>query len=128
MTDEGASIHPNALPNYEKAVIPPAKLEKYALNLRHVSRAWGKSSGSDKARVFKSVLGFDQSNWELLRDQILEKLPYYEAILGEEDEYGKRYTVTLPITGANGNTVNVLTGWIILRETDYPSLTTAFCQ
>lgn len=127
MTEQSRSPHLNALPNYQKAVIPTDKLEKYALNPNHLSRAYGKSDGRDKARVFKSALGFDQSNWELLKQKILEELPYQEAILGEEDEYGKRYTVTLPIAGLNGNTANVLTGWIILHGRDYPSLTTARC-
>lgn len=120
--------HPKALPNYQRAVIPPAKLEKYALNPRHVSRVQGRSNGMDKARVFKSALGFDETDWELLRDSIFEELPYYEATLGVEDEYGQRYDVTLSITGPNGNTANVLTGWIIAPETDYPSLTTAYCR
>ncbi len=128
MTEGSRSPHPNALPNYQRAVIPSAKLEKYALNPKHVSRAWGKSSGKDKALVFQSALGFNQSNWELLQQRILEVLPYHEAVLGEEDEYGKRYTVSSPITGPNLNTANVLTGWIIKPETDYPSLTTALVE
>lgn len=124
---ESRSPHPHALPNYHMAVIPPAKLEKYALNPRHVAHVWGKSSGKDKARVFKSALGFDLSNWELLRQRILEELPYHEATLGAADEYGQRYTVTLPITGPNGKTAAVLTAWIIAPGSDSPSLTTARC-
>lgn len=120
--------HPNALPNYEKAVVPREKLEKYALDPFHVSRVLGKSSGKDKARVFKSALGFDRSTWEILQREILEGLPYQEAILGSEDEYGKRYNVILPVTGPNGNTANVVTAWIIRTGTDHPSLTTAFCE
>ncbi len=128
MTEGSRSPHPNALPNYQRAMIPSAKLEKYALNPKHVSHIWGRSSGKDKARVFQSALGFDQSNWELLQQRILEELPYHVAVLEEEDEYGKRYTVTLPITGPNLNTANVLTGWIIKPGTDYPSLTTALIE
>ncbi|MDT5120771.1 MAG: hypothetical protein QOC96_253 [Acidobacteriota bacterium] len=127
MIEQSGSPHPNALPNYDKAVIPRDKLERYALNPTHVSRAYGKSSGKDKARVFKSALGFDQSNWELLKQKILEELPYHEANVGEEDQHGKRYNVTLPITGPNGNTVNVLTAWIVRPNDDYPSLTTTLC-
>lgn len=127
MTEESRSPHPNALPNYQRAVIPPEKLERYILNPKHVALVWGKSSGKDKAQVFKSALGFEQSNWELLRDRILEELPHYEAVIGKEDPYGKRYNVILPIHGANGNTVDVLTAWIIRPEEDYPSFVTARC-
>jgi filamentous hemagglutinin len=119
--------HPNALPNYRKAVIPPDKLVKYALSATHIAVVWGKSSGKDKARVFKSVLGFDESNWELLRDKILDELPYYEALVDEEDQYGRRYTVTMKIVGVTGTEADVLTAWIIRPGEDGPSLTSTRC-
>jgi hypothetical protein len=127
VSGKGRQPHPNALPNYDNAIIPPEKLTKYALNPKHISKVWGKSSGQDKARVFSSALGFDLSNWELLRDRILEEVPFYEALAGHGDEYGKRYSVTMAIRGANGNTANVLTGWIIMSGSDYPILTTLYC-
>lgn len=119
--------HQYALPNYQKAVIPREKLERYCLDPQHVSRPQGKSSGKDKARVFKAALGFEQANWELLKQRILEGLPYCEATLRNEDEYGKRYNVELPITGLNGNTVPVLTAWIVRPGTDFPFFVTALC-
>lgn|SRR5437660_8039122 len=125
---EDRTPHPHALPNHQSALITREKLENYCLNPQHVSRAYGKSSGKDKARVFKAALGFDQTNWELLRQRILEALPYHEAVFRNEDEHGKRYNSELPITGPNGNTEVVLTGWIIRPETDYPFLTTAWCM
>ncbi len=119
--------HQYALPNYQNAVIPREKLERYCLDPQHVSRPHGKSSGKDKARVFKAALGFEQADWELLKQRILEALPYCEATLRNEDEYGKRYNVELPITGPNGHTVTVLTAWIVRPGTDYPSFVTALC-
>jgi hypothetical protein len=116
-----------ALPNYQNAVIRREKLEKYCLNPEHVSRPHGRSSGKDKARVFKAALGYEQTNWEQLKQRILEALPDAEATLRNEDEYGKRYNVTLSIPGPNGNTVPVLTAWIIRPGTDYPFFVTALC-
>lgn len=46
-------IHPNALPNYEKATISRQKIERYVLDPTH-------SVGKNKAVVFKSALGFNQ--------------------------------------------------------------------
>lgn len=112
--------HPRALPNCQHAVIAEAKLRLYALNPAHVSGG----KGTHKARVFSAALGFDQSNWELLRDSIMEELPYYEATLGHEDEYGVRYNVILPITGPNGRTVQVITAWIIRPGAGHPELVT----
>src|SRR6266496_1518964 len=119
--------HRLALPNYRHAVIPRKKLERYCLDPQHVSRPYGKSSGKDKARVFKAALGFEQADWELLKERILEALPYCEATLRNEDEYGKRYNVEVPITGQNGNTVRVLTDWIIKLEKEDPFFVTALC-
>jgi uncharacterized protein DUF6883 len=60
-----------------------------------------------------------------LEQQIRDELPYYEAVLKEEDHHGKRYNVTLPVTGPNGRTVDVSTGWIVKTGTGYPFLVTA---
>lgn len=119
--------HEHALPNHEKAVISRQKLEHYCLDPEHGSLALGKSSGKDKARVFQAALGFGKTDWELLRNRILEELPYQGAILRHEDEHGKRYNVNVPITGSNGRTVTVLTAWIIRPNTDYPFFVTALC-
>jgi uncharacterized protein DUF6883 len=118
---------PKALVNHTKAVIAQKKLERYCLNPNNVSRTFGGSSGSDKARVFKAALGFDQSNWEMLKERILEELPYHEALLGAEDEFGSRYNVKLPILGVNGKTQIVLTAWIVRPGTDVPDFVTAWC-
>lgn len=118
MAEETRQVHPQALPNYQAAVIPRAKLEGYALNPNH-------DPGMHKARVFKSALGFEQSDWELLRQRILDELPYNAAELKAEGQFGKRYDVTVSITGLNQQTADVVTGWIIRRDTDFPSLVTA---
>lgn len=111
----------NVLPNVEKATINPNKLTEYALNPEH-------PVGGNKAKVFESALGYNQSNASGLMEQIYEKLPQNEAILGKLDQYGQRYTVDIPITGPNGNTVNVRTGWIIKTGSDVPELTTIFVK
>lgn len=121
MANGSRSIHPDALPNYQDAVIPRNKLEKYSLDLKH-------PKGKHKAIVFKSALGFDQSNWELLEQKILAELPYYEAQPTMEDEHGKRYKVTMPITGPNGITRDVVVTWIIKTGVNYPSLDSAWVK
>ncbi len=118
MAEDTRQVHPQALPNYQAAVVPRAKLEDYALNPAH-------DPGMHKAVVFKSALGFEQSDWELLRQRILGELPYNAAELKAEGPFGKRYDVRLSITGLNQQTADVVTGWIIRRETDFPSLVTA---
>ena len=115
MANGGRIPHPNALPNYRNAVIPSNKLERYSLDPTH-------PRGKHKAVVFRSALGFVQSDWAILKQSILDALPYYEAIASKEDSWGKRYKVVLPISGPNGNTADVVVTWIIKAGTDYPSL------
>lgn len=72
---ENRTRHERALPNYENAVVPRDKLERYCLDSAHVSKTFGRSSGKDKARVFKARLGFGKADWELLKNRILEDCP-----------------------------------------------------
>ena len=84
--------------------------------------------GRHKAIVFESALGFEQSDWQMLRDSIIAELPYHEAIEGKTDQYCTRYNVTMPITGPNGRTVDVMTAWKIEAGEDYPSFVTAIVK
>ena len=117
----GSKAIDNAIPNVESATINPRKLTEYALNPNH-------PVGGNKAKVFESALGYNQSNADDLIRQIYEKLPSSEAVVGKLDQYGQRYTVDIPIIGPNGNIVNVRTGWITKTGSDIPELTTIYVK
>ena len=119
--ESGSKSIDNAIPNVESATINPKKLTEYALNPNH-------PVGGNKAKVFESALGYNQSNADDLMRQIYEKLPSSEAVVGKLDQYGQRYTVDIPIMGPNGNTVNVRTGWITKTGSDIPELTTIYVK
>jgi hypothetical protein len=121
MSQSGRAAHAKALPNYERAVIPRMKLERYVLDTTH-------PIGKHKAIVFKSALGFEQVDWEKLHDSIVSELPFYEAFETKTDQHGTRYNVTMQITGPNNRTVDILTAWVIRRGTDYPSFVTALVK
>jgi hypothetical protein len=101
----------NPLPNCEEAVVEDSKFVSYALNPQS-------GRGQHKARVFESVLGFNLSNWEQLKQAIFDALPYRPATLTSETVFGKKYEVVVPITGANGRTVDVVTIWQFDRLPD----------
>jgi len=125
MANGGRSVHPKALPNYQNAEIAREKLEGYALNPNHEAARPDGSSGKNKARVFRAALGFDQSNWEILKQRILDELPYHEAVFeAERKDWGKAYHVDVPILGVNGRTKNVRTAWLIGHGKYNPSLVT----
>ena len=75
----------NALPNVEKVIVDSRKVTDYALNPNNLS------GGADKARVFESAPGYNQSNSGQLIEQIQSKLPNCEAILGKASIWSKIY-------------------------------------
>ena len=101
----------NPLPNWERAIIEDSKLVEYALNPQS-------ERGQHKARVFQSALGFNLSNWEHLKQVILDMLPSHEATLTSETAFGKKYEALLSIMGPNGRRVDVMTVWQFDRLPD----------
>lgn len=115
-----ARPHPDALPNWEKAVISPEKLAGYALNPAH-------RHGAGKARVFESALGITAKEAQLLQDQVLQQLPRAAAKPLKVDEFGSRYQVDVPVTGPKGSRI-VRTGWILRPGSNAPELITIFVK
>lgn len=105
------------LPRYEKAVLPEAKFNGYALN---------PLKAPDKARAFSEALGYDLSNGDDLIRNIREHLSEFAAVEKPDNGHGKRYQVVMELTGPNGKTANVLTAWIDDAETGEMRLTTAY--
>jgi hypothetical protein len=100
--------------------IDPRKLQDYALNPQH-------PVGSAKARLFQTQLGFTQSNYQLLIDQIAIHAPESEAIPGLSDEYGQRYQVDFWILGIEPEQQEIVrTGWIIKSDEDIARLLTIY--
>lgn len=95
------------LPGYENAIIPPDKLLKYSLNKEH------KGGGKDKAIAFERALGYNINNYEQLMENVLINIRKYPAVYKDTTRYGKRYEVIMELTGPNGKSAIVKTGWLI---------------
>lgn len=109
------------LTNAEKAVIDPNKLISYALNPDH-------PIGGNKARVFESALGYNQSNVGDLITKVQAGAVSNPAVILTADKFGQRMAVDMPITGVNGNSAIVRTGWIYDAGSSVPRLTTIFVK
>ncbi|WP_196492163.1 DUF6883 domain-containing protein, partial [Pseudomonas fluorescens] len=109
------------LVNAEKAVIDPSKVTSYALNTAH-------PVGGNKAKVFESALGYNQTNAASLITKVQEGAALYPAKLGASDKFGQRITIDMPITGPNGNTATVRTGWIYDPGSATPRMTTLYVK
>ncbi len=105
--------HPDALRNFDRAIVPEDKILNYALREPNKSRMFG-------------LLGFSRvaGNWEALRDAILGELPRCPAVFEKENEWGAYYGVDVVVTGPNGKRAPVRTHWIYLWGHDRPTLAT----
>ncbi len=117
IVDEGGG--PRLL-NADQAQIDPNKVTGYALNPDH-------PVGGNKARVFDSALGFNQTNADDLMGQIRQGVTENEPVPGVSDQYGQRFTVDIPVTGPKGSGV-VRTGWIYGPDATTPRMTTLFVK
>lgn len=105
---------------FEKIIVQKEKLAGYSLNENH-------ATGSAKARLFKEALGIESRDWEYLQSQIIKYLPSVEIHKTRITEYGIQYHAVIPILGKNGQTRDVVTGWVVENES-YARLTTAYIQ
>lgn len=109
------------LVNAERAVVDPNKVTSYALNTEH-------PVGGNKAKVFESALGYNQANAGELIAKVQEGARLYPAKLGTADKFGQRVTIDMPITGPNGKTTTVRTGWIYDPGSSTPRMTTLYVK
>lgn len=114
-------LQSNTLPNFKQAVISDDKIFKYVLNKEH-------PIGGNKAIVFESALGYNQSNGEALINNIKNNLHNNNSIPKGNKGHGETYEVNMMITGPNGKTANVVTGWIVDNEKNFPRLTSAYVK
>lgn len=108
------------LPNHHLAIIDLAKLRDYVLNPDH-------PRGKHKARVFMRVLGFGAPDAEELMHQIRQGLEQKSCVMREDDDFGRRFHVDVPVVGRTGTGI-VRTGWILLTGETFPRLTTCFVK
>ena len=101
------------------AKVPKEKLTDYALNPDH-------PVGKEKAKAFRTALGYTKENYEELQRKILELHQEDKMVLKQESQYGKQYEEIMAIPGPNGKTANVLTAWIKETESSEPRLTSLY--
>lgn len=106
------------LPHSDRAVVDIRKLSDYCLNPDN-------PKGHNKARVFASALGLTRRDAGFLRRALLAAASERDAIPGEADHYGQRYTVDFPLETATDRR-QVRSGWMVRHGEDFPRLTTCY--
>ena len=100
-------------------IIDPRKLEGYLLSHSH-------RQGKHKARLWRSVFGFEQGDGSLLERLIRTQVEQADPV---ERPGGKvrRWELVIPrFRGPNANVGPVLTAWALAPGKDSPHLTTAY--
>ncbi len=106
------------LPSAERAIIDAEKLYGYILSFDH-------PVGRFKAAFFRR-LGYSAENWEAFERYLRELILSQDATKVEESRYGQKYTVEGPLADSSGETVQIVTVWVILKGEDVPRFVTAY--
>jgi len=106
------------LPNGDRAIVDIRKLADYCLNPSH-------PRGRHKARVFAATLGLTQANAEILRAALLAAAREADAVPGNSDDYGDRYTVDFQLE-YGGRIARIRSAWIVFHRESSPRLTSCF--
>ncbi len=102
-------------------IIDVAKLTQYALNPHS-------DKGQHKAKVFKAALGYTQTNYQSLLEQIKSQALNTVAQVKRTDMYGQHLQVDIEVMGTTGQKAIVRTGWLIEVKSDTARLTTLYVQ
>jgi hypothetical protein len=106
------------LPEAQRAVIAPAKIQDYLLSTSH-------PVGRFKEPFFAS-LGYSVANWQKLAQDLLALAASGEAEAGRESPYGQKYEIHGILNGPSGKSARVLTVWIVRFGSDVPQFVTAY--
>ena len=102
------------IPGESEAIIPDGKMD-YVLAI-----------DKDKARLFKSALGYVDGDQQTLKEEILKKVKSGEYVCEKQDltEYGQKYKMHVILYGKDGKKADTRIGWI--KTSDKLQLVTIF--
>ena len=106
------------LPNANRALVDRRKIADYLLCPSH-------PDGGTKARFFFRF-GFRREEWRTLADALREHAKENPVTETVESSYGKRYTVSGPLSCPDGRRPFIETVWIVEAGLDIPRLITAY--
>ena len=115
------------LPNYQQAHIDPAKFVAYSMNSTN-PRNQGKWLAFEAIgyQLHERTLRLEAA--ENVIQQLINQLPYVQAVIGRTTPYGVRYRVRCRITGPNSQVGTLVTVWQISPNSDVPRLITNWLE
>lgn len=106
------------LPNAERAIIDAEKLRDYVLSSVH-------PVGRFKAAFFREI-GHSAEDWQMFERDWREQFLSRAVTKVEESRYGQKFVIEGPLMGPAGETVQIVTVWVILKGESIPRFVTAY--
>ncbi len=106
------------LPNYERAVVPQAKIEDYLLAATH-------QTGHSKAKFF-TRFGFSRDSWETLAESLLQHAANHEVAKVEPSPFGTRYVIEGELQTPVGRRPFVRSVWFVGEDENLTRFVTAY--
>ena len=79
----------------------------------------------DKSSFFRRG-GYTLDNWRLLVADLLSQVLSHEAEFSRRNMHGDLYTIRAPLRGPNGVILDIVSVWIVERETVVTRFVTAY--
>ncbi|GAB1410283.1 hypothetical protein MASR1M90_14370 [Desulfovibrionales bacterium] len=113
----------DVMPNVDEAIVAIEKISGYILDPDN-------EKGKHKAKVLASAFGlqFNEEDAEYLRSAIASGLANGTVTSESHSKHGKKYNVAIAITGKNGHSEEMTTGWIIDKGSEIPRFVTAILK
>jgi hypothetical protein len=92
------------LPNLDNVTVADEKFTKYLFNKDN-------KEGYAKGKNFSDRLGYTESNYNLLKKEIINRAGKYPVLEKLTDEYGTRYEQKIIIYGLKNKPANVIVAW-----------------
>jgi|SaaInl8_200m_RNA_FD_contig_21_1818565_length_538_multi_4_in_0_out_0_1 hypothetical protein len=106
------------LPNYEKAIIPKAKITDYLLSLNH-------PDGCTKSKFFMQF-GFSSKHWQIFAEALKYHAQLNELTRTEISYFGIRYVIEGILLSPDRRNPEIRSVWFIKTGADIPSFVTAY--
>ena len=81
--------------------------------------------GRFKAAFF-ARLGYTRDDWQHLEGDLRAQHLSLDAHEGEPTVYGRKFTISGPLTGPSGDAAGLVSVWVIRRGEDLPRFLTAY--
>ena len=107
------------MPNAETATATDSKFTMYLFG-------GNKQKGLDKGKGITSRLGYDISNWQEFRNEILKSAIKNPSVYQYTHAHGDRYEQQMILQGLNQKPANILVGWNVDKNETH--LTTVYLR